>query len=95
MSEWKSGGESRPSRQQRRPSEWKQSRRNFRFWHGTRWLVVRLFVLSMLVTAAVTGYHWYNGASFESALRMMTEDYRLAAACPAEMEAVEPVPKVM
>ena len=42
----------------------------------------------MLVTAAVTGYHWYSGASFESALRMMTEDYRLAAACPTEMEAV-------
>ena len=42
----------------------------------------------MLVTAAVTGYHWYSGASFESALRMMTEDYRLAVACPTEMEAV-------
>ena len=42
----------------------------------------------MLVTAAITGYHWYSGASFESALRMMTEDYRLAAACPTEMEAV-------
>ena len=42
----------------------------------------------MLVTAAITGYHWYSSASFESALRMMTEDYRLAAACPTEMEAV-------
>ena len=44
--------------------------------------------MAVLVTAAVTGYHWYSGAPLGAAVEMMTEDYRLAAACPTETETV-------
>ena len=44
--------------------------------------------MAVLVTAAVIGYHWYNGAPLGAAVEMMTEDYRLAAACPTETETV-------
>ena len=44
--------------------------------------------MAVLVTAAVIGYHWYNGAPLGAAVEMMTEDYRLAAACPTESETV-------
>ncbi len=53
-----------------------------------RWLVIRLLVLAVLVAIAVTGWHWYGGASVESALRMVVDDYRLAAACPTELERI-------
>ena len=61
---------------------------NRRFWRGVRWLAVRLAVLAVLVTAALTAYHWYKGATFESSVRMMTDDYRLVVACPTEAERI-------
>ena len=57
------------------------------FWGWTKWLVARLIILAVLSTAAVTGYHWYNGAPLASAFTMTTDDYRLLAACPTEVEA--------
>ncbi len=52
------------------------------------WFIVRLFVLAALITTAVTAYHWYTGAPLDFALRMMTDDFRLVATCPTEIEAI-------
>ncbi len=57
------------------------------FWGWTKWLVARLLILAVLSTAAATAYHWYNGAPLASAFTMTTDDYRLIAACPTEVEA--------
>lgn len=59
-------------------------RRGRGFWHKARWLTVRLIVLAALVTAALVGYHAYIGAPIGPAIDMMTEDYRVAAACPTD-----------
>ena len=75
-------------RQSRRRSRQWQARRNFGFWRKARWLAARLIVIAMLVTAAVIGYHWYSGTPLGVAVEMMTEDYRLAAACPTDPGAV-------
>ena len=75
-------------RQSRRRSRQWQARRNFGFWRKVRWLAARLIVIAMLVTAAVIGYHWYSGTPLGVAVEMMTEDYRLAAACPTDPGAV-------
>lgn len=49
-----------------------------------RWLAARLLAAAALFTLAVVGWHWARGASLADALRMMADDYRLLAACPAE-----------
>ena len=69
-------------------SRYRQPRRGSLFWHRTRWLAARLIIIATLVTAGVIGYHWYSGAPLGAAVEMMTEDYRLAAACPTESETV-------
>ena len=56
------------------------------FWDTLRWLALRTFMLVLLVTVAITAYHWYNGAPFESAVRMTGDDYRLIYGCPTEYE---------
>ena len=76
-----------PRQSRKRSRQW-QARKNFSFWRKARWLAARLLVIAILVTAAVTGYHWYSGAPLGAAVEMMTEDYRLAAACPTETETV-------
>ena len=76
-----------PRQSRRRSRQW-QARRNFGFWRKARWLAARLIVIAMLVTAAVIGYHWYSGTPLGVAVEMMTEDYRLAAACPTDPGAV-------
>ena len=69
-------------------SRYRQPRRGSLFWHRTRWLAARLIIIATLVTAGVIGYHWYSGAPLGAAVEMMTEDYRLTAACPTESETV-------
>ena len=54
------------------------------FWGWTKWPVAGLLVLAMLATVAAMGYH---GGSLPSAFTMTTDDYRLLAACPTEVEA--------
>ena len=76
-----------PRQSRKRSRQW-QARRNFSFWRNARWLAARLLVIAILITAAVIGYHWYSGAPLGAAVEMMTEDYRLAAACPTETETV-------
>ncbi len=69
-------------------SDYRYPRRGFGFWRGIRRLVAALLVIAIIVTAAVIGGHWYNGATLGAAVEMMAEDYRLAAACPTEPETV-------
>ena len=54
------------------------------FWGWTKWPAAGLLVLAMLATVAAMGYH---GGSLPSAFTMTTDDYRLLAACPTEVEA--------
>lgn len=49
-----------------------------------RWLGPRLLAAAALLTLALVGWHWARGAPLGDALRMMADDYRLLAACPAE-----------
>ena len=42
---------------------------------------VAALVILVLLTAGLAGFHWYNGASFESSIRMAFDDYRVAAEC--------------
>ncbi len=58
-----------------------QNRRAMRW---LRWLGPRLLAAAALLTLALTGWHWARGAPLGDALRMMADDYRLLAACPAE-----------
>ena len=58
------------------------------FWGRIKQLGAGLFILAVLATAADIAYHWYNGAPLDSAFTMMTDDYRLLAACPTEVEAI-------
>ena len=74
---------SRSTRVRNRPPYWR-SRRRVYFWQKARWLAIRLLVLAALVTAALVGYHAYSGAPLGPAIDMMTEDYRVAAACPTD-----------
>lgn len=57
---------------------------NRRAMRWLRWLAVRLLAAAALLTLALAGWHWARGASLADALRMMADDYRLLAACPAE-----------
>ena len=59
-----------------------QNRRAMRW---LRWLGLRLLAAAALLTLALTGWHWARGAPPGDALRMMADDYRLLAACPAEV----------
>ena len=59
-----------------------QNRRAMRW---LRWLGLRLLAAAALLTLALTGWHWARGAPLGDALRMMADDYRLLAACPAEV----------
>ena len=54
------------------------------FWGWIKWPATGLLVLAMLATVAAMGYH---GGSLSSAFTMTTDDYRLLAACPTEVEA--------
>ena len=54
------------------------------FWGWIKWPAAGLLVLAMLATVAAMGYH---GGSLSSAFTMTTDDYRLLAACPTEVEA--------
>ena len=56
------------------------------FWRLVRRVGLWLIALAAATTVAVTAYHWSNGASLDSALRMMADDYRLLAACPTNGE---------
>jgi hypothetical protein len=45
-------------------------------------------VLILVFTAVLAAYHWYRGATVESAIRMTIDDYRVAASCPNKPEPV-------
>ena len=75
----RSGGPGFPRR--RRRSRRRLARRT---WSGIKWMVITAFVLLVLGTGVLTAIHWNDGADFESALRMMTDDFRLLVACPNE-----------
>ena len=64
-----------------------QSRRLVRrIRSGIKRIVVWAFVLVVLGAVALTAIHWSDGAAFESAFRMMTDDFRLLVACPTKLE---------
>ena len=83
----RAGPSTRQARHNRSPGSGnthRYPRRGPGFWQRVRWLAVRLVVLSVLVTAALIGYHAYSGAPLGPAIDMTTEDYRVAAACPTD-----------
>ena len=59
-------------------------RHNRRAMRWLRRLAARLLAAAAILTLALVGWHWARGASLADALRMMADDYRLLAACPAE-----------
>ena len=71
------------TRPRSRPPNW-PTKRGPGFWQKAKWLAVRLLVLAVLVTVALVGYHAYSGSPLGPAIDMMTEDYRVAAACPTD-----------
>ena len=72
----------RRSNEQTRAISRRTKRRGF--WGWIKWPAAGLLVLAMLATVAAMGYH---GGSLPSAFTMTTDDYRLLAACPTEVEA--------
>ena len=74
---------SKSTRARSRSPYWR-TRRRAGFWRKARWLAVRLIVLAVLFTSALIGYHAYSGAPIGPAIDMMTEDYRVAVACPTD-----------
>ena len=51
-------------------------------------LVLGLLVLAAVVNLAVGGYHWVEGATPSSAVRMLVDDYRLVVSCPTASERI-------
>ena len=51
-------------------------------------LVLGLLVLTAVVNLAAGGYHWVEGATPSSAVRMLVDDYRLAVSCPTASERI-------
>ena len=58
------------------------------FWRlatGLLWLAI---VGLVALTGGLIGIHWYQSAPFDTSVRMMIDDYRVAVACPREYEVI-------
>ena len=70
-----------------------RSRRRLRragraIWRVALGLLGLAIVGLVVLTGGLVGFHWYQGAPFDTSLKMMTDDYRVAVVCPGEYEVV-------
>ena len=58
------------------------------FWRLAFGLLRSAIVGLVVLTGGLVGFHWYHGAPFDTSLKMMINDYRVALVCPGEYRVV-------
>ena len=58
------------------------------FWRLAIGLLSSAIIGLVVLTGGLVGFHWYQGAPFDTSVRMMIDDYRVAVLCPGEYRVV-------